>query len=36
MPHTTVDCANAYELAEWWKAILGYGDIEDDPNEAGR
>jgi hypothetical protein len=33
--HTTVDCANAYELSEWWKALLGYVDLADDPNEPG-
>ncbi len=33
--HTTVDCANAYELSEWWKALLGYVDVDDDPNEPG-
>ena len=33
--HTTVDCANAYELSEWWKQVLGYVDIPDDPNEPG-
>lgn len=33
--HTTVDCANAYELSEWWKKVLGYVDIPDDPNEPG-
>jgi len=33
--HTTVDCANAYELAEWWKPVLGYTDLPDDPNEPG-
>ncbi len=33
--HTTVDCLNAYELSEWWKPVLGYVDIEDDPNEPG-
>ena len=33
--HTTVDCANAYELSEWWKPVLGYVDLEDDPNEPG-
>ena len=33
--HTTVDCANAYELSEWWKLLLGYVDLEDDPNEPG-
>ena len=33
--HTTVDCRNAYELSEWWKPVLGYVDLEDDPNEPG-
>jgi hypothetical protein len=33
--HTTVDCRNAYELSEWWKPVLGYVDIDDDPNEPG-
>jgi hypothetical protein len=33
--HTTVDCANAYELSEWWKSLLGYVDVEGDPNEPG-
>jgi len=33
--HTTVDCAHAYELSEWWKDVLGYVDIPDDPNEPG-
>jgi catechol 2,3-dioxygenase-like lactoylglutathione lyase family enzyme len=33
--HTTIDCHNAYELSEWWKPVLGYVDIEDDPNEPG-
>ena len=33
--HTTIDCHNAYELSEWWKPVLGYVDIEGDPNEAG-
>ena len=33
--HTTVDCRNAYELAAWWKQVLGYTDLEDDPNEPG-
>ena len=30
--HTTIDCRNAYELSEWWKQVLGYVDIEGDPN----
>lgn len=33
--HTTIDAHNAYELSEWWKPVLGYVDIEDDPNEPG-
>jgi hypothetical protein len=33
--HTTIDCGNAYELSEWWKPVLGYVDLEDDPNEPG-
>jgi hypothetical protein len=33
--HTTVDCRNAYALSEWWKPVLGYTDIPDDPNEPG-
>ena len=33
--HTTVDCANAYELSEWWKSLLGYVDVDGDPNEPG-
>ena len=33
--HTTIDCHNAYELSEWWKQVLGYVDLEDDPNLPG-
>ena len=33
--HTTIDCHNAYELSEWWKPVLGYVDLDDDPNEPG-
>ena len=33
--HTTIDCADAYELSEWWKQLLGYRDLEDDVNEPG-
>jgi len=29
---TSVDCGNAYELSEWWKPVLGYEDVPDDPN----
>ncbi|GIL34862.1 VOC family protein [Phycicoccus jejuensis] len=33
--HTSVDCRNAYELSEWWKGVLDYTDLPDDPNEPG-
>jgi hypothetical protein len=33
--HTSVDCADAYALSEWWKPVLGYTDLPDDPNEPG-
>ena len=33
--HTTVDCHDAYALSEWWKQVLGYVDIEGDPNLPG-
>ena len=33
--HTTIDCADAFELSEWWKRLLGYVDLPDDPNEPG-
>ncbi len=33
--HTTFDCGNAYELSEWWKPVLGYVDIDGDPNLPG-
>jgi hypothetical protein len=33
--HTTVDCADAYALSEWWKQLLGYVDLPDDPNAPG-
>jgi catechol 2,3-dioxygenase-like lactoylglutathione lyase family enzyme len=33
--HTTIDCRNAYELSEWWKQMLGYVDLEGDPNLPG-
>jgi hypothetical protein len=33
--HTTIDCADAFELSEWWKQLLGYVDLPDDPNEPG-
>jgi catechol 2,3-dioxygenase-like lactoylglutathione lyase family enzyme len=33
--HTTVDCRDAFALSEWWKRVLGYSDLPDDPNEVG-
>ena len=33
--HVAVDCANAYDLSEWWKPVLGYVDVPGDPNEPG-
>ncbi|KQP64253.1 MULTISPECIES: VOC family protein [Nocardioides] len=33
--HTSVDCADAYALSEWWKPVLGYVDLEGDPNLPG-
>ena len=33
--HTTIDCHDAYTLSEWWKPVLGYVDIDGDPNEPG-
>jgi hypothetical protein len=33
--HTSVDCTDAYALSQWWKPVLGYRDIPDDPNEPG-
>ena len=33
--HTSIDCHDAYALSEWWKQVLGYVDVEGDPNEPG-
>lgn len=33
--HTTIDCADAYTLSEWWKPVLGYVDLDGDPNLPG-
>jgi catechol 2,3-dioxygenase-like lactoylglutathione lyase family enzyme len=33
--HTSVDCRDAYALSEFWKQVLGYVDVEGDPNEPG-
>lgn len=33
--HTTINCRDAFSLSQWWKALLGYGDVPGDPNEPG-
>ena len=33
--HTTVDCHNAHALSGWWKPVLGYVDLDGDPNLPG-
>ena len=33
--HTTIDAHNAYELSEWWKKVLDWTDLPDDPNLPG-
>ncbi len=33
--HTSIDCADAYALSQWWKQVVDYVDLPDDPNEAG-
>jgi hypothetical protein len=33
--HTSVDCRDAYTLSQWWKQVLGYADLDGDPNLPG-
>ena len=33
--HTTIDCTDAFGLSTWWKRVLGYAEMEDDPNRPG-
>lgn len=33
--HTSVDCRDAHALSEFWRAVLGYTDVADDPNDPG-
>lgn len=33
--HTSIDCRDAYALSEFWKQVLGYVDVDGDPNEPG-
>ena len=35
LSHTTIDCTDAYALSEWWKKVLGYVDLPNDPNSTG-
>ena len=30
--HTTIDCAQPYELCLWWEQVLDYHEDPDDPN----
>jgi catechol 2,3-dioxygenase-like lactoylglutathione lyase family enzyme len=33
--HTSFNCRDAFALSTWWKQVLGYIDVPDDPNEPG-
>lgn len=33
--HTSIDCANAYDLSQWWKRALGYIDDPEEPPAPG-
>ncbi|PJI94792.1 VOC family protein [Luteimicrobium subarcticum] len=33
--HTTIDAHDAYALSEFWKRVLGYVDLDGDPNLPG-
>lgn len=33
--HVSVDCRDPYALSEFWRAVLGYVDVADDPNAPG-
>lgn len=33
--HTSVDCRDSYALSEFWRKVLGYVNVADDPNEPG-
>lgn len=35
LSHTSVDCHDAYELAIFWRAVLGYTEVPGDPDEPG-
>ena len=33
--HTSVDCADAYTLSQWWRTVLDYTSDRDDPDAPG-
>lgn len=33
--HVTIDCTDAFALSERWKPVLGFVDVDGDPNEPG-
>ncbi|MGC5167124.1 VOC family protein [Luteimicrobium sp. DT211] len=33
--HTSIDARDAYAQSEWWKQMLGYVDLDGDPNLPG-
>lgn len=33
--HTTVNARDAYAQSQWWRQVLGYIDIPDDPSDPG-
>lgn len=35
LSNTGINCTNAYKLSEWWKSVLDYSDVADEPNKPG-
>jgi predicted enzyme related to lactoylglutathione lyase len=35
LSHTSVDCRDAYRLAAFWREVLSYTEVPDDPDEPG-
>jgi hypothetical protein len=33
--HVTIDAHDAYAQSQWWRQVLGYVDLPDDPNSPG-
>ena len=33
--HVSIDCVDAHALSEWWKQVLGFVDVDGDPNVPG-